>query len=138
MTLPTEGNAVTSQKTAELGSATSSVKPIDSHTRFIVVGVIVGIGINLGTKAAKNNDAYWNAHINCDGEALAELCPDSFWDYISDTYDLSEEDAVAAMNQYMQDYSDTLGGDLSYKNGTEWRNCRHGQFCTAGSGAGRY
>ena len=82
---------------------------------LIVVGVIVGIGVNLGTKAAKNNDAYWNAHINCDGEALAELCPDSFWDYISDTYDLSEEDAVAAMNQYMQDYSDTLGGDLSYK-----------------------
>ena len=70
---------------------------------LIVVGVIVGIGINLGTKAAKNNAAYWNAHINCDGEALAELCPDSFWDYISDTYDLSEEDAVAAMNQYMQD-----------------------------------
>ena len=32
---------MTSQKTAELGSATSSVKPIDSHTRFIVVGVIV-------------------------------------------------------------------------------------------------
>ena len=82
---------------------------------LIVVGVIVGIGVNLGTKAAKNNAAYWNAHINCDGEALAELCPDSFWDYISDTYDLSEEDAVAAMNQYMQDYSDTLGGDLSYK-----------------------
>ena len=52
-----------------------------------------------------------------------ELCPDSFWDYISDTYDLSEEDAVAAMNQYMQDYSDTLGGDLSYKmeqNGVTW------------------
>ena len=41
MTLPTEGNAVTSQKNAELGSATSSVKPIDPHTRFIVVGVIV-------------------------------------------------------------------------------------------------
>ena len=82
---------------------------------LIVVGVIVGIGVNLGTKAAKNNDAYWSAHVNCDGEALAELCPDSFWDYISDTYDLSEEDAVAAMNQYMQDYSDTLGGDLSYK-----------------------
>ena len=41
MTLPTEGNAVTSQKNAELGSATSSVKPIDSHARFIVVGVIV-------------------------------------------------------------------------------------------------
>ena len=41
MPLPTEGNAVTSQKTAELGSAASSVKPIDPHTRFIVVGVIV-------------------------------------------------------------------------------------------------
>ena len=41
MPLPTEGNAVTSQKNAELGSATSSVKPIDPHTRFIVVGVIV-------------------------------------------------------------------------------------------------
>ena len=32
---------MTSQKNAELGSATSSVKPIDPHTRFIVVGVIV-------------------------------------------------------------------------------------------------
>ena len=32
---------MTSQKTAELGSASSSVKPIDPHTRFIVVGVIV-------------------------------------------------------------------------------------------------
>mgnify|MGYP002711003688 CR=1 FL=1 len=32
---------MTSQKTAELGSAASSVKPIDPHTRFIVVGVIV-------------------------------------------------------------------------------------------------
>ena len=32
---------MTSQKNAELGSATSSVKPIDSHARFIVVGVIV-------------------------------------------------------------------------------------------------
>lgn len=41
MPLPTEGNAVTSQKTAEFGSAASSVKPIDSHARFIVVGVIV-------------------------------------------------------------------------------------------------
>ena len=41
MTLPTEGNAVTSQKTAEFGSAASSVKPIDPHTRFIIVGVIV-------------------------------------------------------------------------------------------------
>ena len=41
MPLPTEGNAVTSQKTAEFGSDASSVKPIDSHARFIVVGVIV-------------------------------------------------------------------------------------------------
>ena len=32
---------MTSQKTAEFGSAASSVKPIDSHARFIVVGVIV-------------------------------------------------------------------------------------------------
>ena len=32
---------MTSQKTAESGSAASSVKPIDSHARFIVVGVIV-------------------------------------------------------------------------------------------------
>ena len=32
---------MTSQKTAEFGSAASSVKPIDPHTRFIVVGVIV-------------------------------------------------------------------------------------------------
>ena len=32
---------MTSQKTAEFGSAASSVKPIDSHVRFIVVGVIV-------------------------------------------------------------------------------------------------
>lgn len=32
---------MTSQKNAELGSATSSVKSIDPHTRFIVVGVIV-------------------------------------------------------------------------------------------------
>ena len=44
MTLPTEGNAVTSQKTAEFGSAASSVKPIDPHTRFIVVGVIAWLG----------------------------------------------------------------------------------------------
>ena len=32
---------MTSQKTAEFGSAASSVKPIDPHTRFIIVGVIV-------------------------------------------------------------------------------------------------
>ena len=32
---------MTSQKNAEFGSAASSVKPIDSHARFIVVGVIV-------------------------------------------------------------------------------------------------
>ena len=43
MPLPTEGNAVTSQKTAEFGSAASSVKPIDSHARFIVVGVIIAL-----------------------------------------------------------------------------------------------
>ncbi|MEE0167824.1 MAG: MFS transporter, partial [Bifidobacterium pseudocatenulatum] len=32
---------MTSQKTAEFGSAASSAKPIDPHTRFIIVGVIV-------------------------------------------------------------------------------------------------
>ena len=32
---------MTSQRTAEFGSAASSVKPIDSHARFIIVGVIV-------------------------------------------------------------------------------------------------
>ena len=35
--------------------------------------------------------------MNCDAEALADLCPDDFWNYISDTYDLTEEEAVDAM-----------------------------------------
>ena len=84
---------------------------------LIIIGVIVGIGVNMGTKGAKTVDKYWDAHVNCDAEALADLCPDDFWNYISDTYDLTEEEAVDAMGRYMNDYADSLGGDLSY----EWK-----------------
>ena len=45
---------MTSQKTAEFGSAASSVKPIDPHTRFIIVGVIV-----VGSFIALLNQFYW-------------------------------------------------------------------------------
>lgn len=82
---------------------------------LIIIGVIVGIGVNMGTKGAKTVDKYWDAHVNCDAEALADLCPDDFWNYISDTYDLTEEEAVDAMGRYMNDYADSLGGDLSYE-----------------------
>ena len=61
---------------------------------LIIIGVIVGIGVNMGTKGAKTVDKYWDAHVNCDAEALADLCPDDFWNYISDTYDLTEEEAA--------------------------------------------
>ncbi len=80
----------------------------------IVIGVIAGVGVSMAKKSEKTVDDYWNAHVNCDAEALADLCPDDFWSYISDTYDLTEEEAVAAMSLYMQDYADSLGGDLSY------------------------
>ena len=75
---------------------------------LIIIGVIVGIGVNMGTKGAKTVDKYWDAHVNCDAEALADLCPDDFWNYISDTYDLTEEEAVDAMGRYRQVWSEGL------------------------------
>ena len=40
--------------------------------------------------------------------ALADLCPDDFWNYISDTYDLTEEEAVDAISAYAQSVDDAV------------------------------
>lgn len=81
---------------------------------LIVIGCIIGFGVSMGTKGANAVDDYWTAYVNGSGEDMAEMVPDEYWDYISETYDLTEEEAVTGMNLYLADASEALGGNLSY------------------------
>lgn len=89
----------------------------------IVVACLFGYGVSVGKQGAEAVNDYWDAYVNGSGETFAEMVPDDFWTYISDTYDVTEEEAVAGMNLYLQEVSDELGGDLSYdwsQNGVQY------------------
>lgn len=84
---------------------------------LLIIAAIVTIfliGKNLYDHTEKGLNAYWTAYVEEDGQAMADQVPDSYWDYIADTYDFTEEECVAGMNYYLNQYADGLGGDLSY------------------------
>lgn len=79
-----------------------------------VVVILFVYGINIGKNAAESAEDYWKAYTACDAEAMADMVPDDYWTYISDTYDLTEEEAVAGMELYLKDMEEQLGGNLTY------------------------
>ncbi len=81
---------------------------------LIAVACVVVFGVSLGTKGAEAVDDYWTAYVNGSGEDMAEMVPDTYWDYISETYDLTEDEAVACMNMFLADSAEQLGGNLRY------------------------
>lgn len=81
----------------------------------IVVACLFGIGFSMGKRGAESVNAYWDAYVNGDGEAFAEMVPDEYWDYIADTYDITKEEAIAGMNLYLEENAELLGGGLSYE-----------------------
>lgn len=82
----------------------------------LIIGIVVGLfcyGMSLGKKGSAMVDEYWDAYVNCDAEAMADMVPDDYWDYISNTYEVTEEEAVAGMQCFLEEKAEELGGNLT-------------------------
>lgn len=78
-----------------------------------VVVIIFAVGYSTGNQAAESAAEYWQAYAACDADAMADMVPDQYWDYISDTYDASKEEAVSCLQYYLDETAENLGGNLT-------------------------
>ncbi len=80
-----------------------------------IVAALIVYGFSLGKNAAESAEEYWKAYVECDADAMADMVPEDYWTYISDTYELSKEEAVTGMQLYLDEKSEALGGGLTYE-----------------------
>lgn len=61
-------------------------------------------------KATNMMDDYLTAYANGDAETISTMVPDSYWDYVEENYSYTKDQAVLALDYYLDEYSESLGG----------------------------
>lgn len=79
-----------------------------------IIIVVVCVATSAGNRTKNMVEDYWQAYVSGDADAIAEMVPDEYWDYIQDTYDFSKDEAIAGLDEYLDELSDRLGGNLTY------------------------
>ncbi len=79
----------------------------------ILVIVLFCIGIGIGKTAVAKLGVYYSA---TDSAAYDEIVPDSYWTYISDTYDLSKDEALACVDTYLQEKTTASSWNMTESN----------------------
>lgn len=79
-----------------------------------IVIIVVCVASSAGNRTKNMVEDYWKAYVSGDADAIAEMVPDEYWDYIQDTYDFSKDEAIAGLDEYLDELSDRLGGNLTY------------------------